>query len=46
MISVKNLSGIVSIDRDNNWVCADRKSHKTERLPNPVSLHPLLVLGS
>ncbi|KAL8538397.1 hypothetical protein ACS0TY_000407 [Phlomoides rotata] len=36
VISVKNLSGIVSIDRDNNWVCADRKSHKTERLPNPV----------
>lgn len=37
MISVKNVSGIVSIDKDNNWVCTDAKNHKRERLPDPVS---------
>lgn len=37
VISVKNVSGIVSIDKDNNWVCTDAKNHKRERLPDPVS---------
>lgn len=37
VISVKNVSGVVSIDRDNNWVCTDRKNRKTECLPNPVA---------
>ncbi|KAL1539853.1 hypothetical protein AAHA92_24285 [Salvia divinorum] len=37
VISVKNVSGFVSVDKDGNWVCADRKNRRTERLPDPVA---------
>lgn len=37
MISVKNVSGFVSVDKDGNWVCTDKKHRRTDRLPNPVS---------
>lgn len=43
VISVKNVSGYVSIDKDNNWVCTDRKNRKTECLPNPVAETKQLV---
>ncbi|PIN23522.1 hypothetical protein CDL12_03770 [Handroanthus impetiginosus] len=36
VMSVKNVAGFVSIDKDGNWVCTDKKNH-TERLPNPVA---------
>lgn len=44
VISVKNVSGVVSIDRDDNWVCTDRKNRKTECLPNPVSYFSLFLV--
>ncbi|KAK6155412.1 hypothetical protein DH2020_009660 [Rehmannia glutinosa] len=43
VISVKNVSGIVSVDEENNWVCNDAKNHKTERFPNPVAETKQLV---
>lgn len=48
VISVKDLSGNVWIDKDNNWVCDDRMNHKAERLPNPVSyfIHFLASVGT
>ncbi|KAL9164231.1 hypothetical protein ABFS82_06G091700 [Erythranthe guttata] len=36
VISVKNLSGFVSTDKDGNWLCTDGKHHKTDLVPNPV----------
>ncbi|KAG6400712.1 hypothetical protein SASPL_137554 [Salvia splendens] len=36
VISVKNVSGFVSVDKDGNWVCTDKKHRRTDRLPNPV----------
>ncbi|KAL6501023.1 hypothetical protein OROHE_025220 [Orobanche hederae] len=36
VISVKNISGYVSTDKDGNWVCTDGNHHKTNRIPNPV----------
>ncbi|CAK9309055.1 unnamed protein product [Citrullus colocynthis] len=35
LISVKNLSGFVSINSDGSWVCDDGK-HKAKTLPDPV----------
>ncbi|XP_051126109.1 uncharacterized protein LOC127248020 [Andrographis paniculata] len=44
VISVKNVSGLVSIDKNGNWVCAaDQKHHKTEHLPDPVAETKQLV---
>ncbi|KAI3457854.1 hypothetical protein Pfo_014517 [Paulownia fortunei] len=43
VISVKNVSGFVSIDNNNNWVCTDAKNRKTEQLPNPVAETKQLV---
>ncbi|KAL7106673.1 hypothetical protein ACP275_06G008600 [Erythranthe tilingii] len=43
VISVKDVSGFVSIDKDNNWVCTDANNRKTERFPNPVSETKRLV---
>ncbi|KAL6541417.1 hypothetical protein OROGR_010905 [Orobanche gracilis] len=37
VISVKNnVSGFVSIDKENNWVCRDGISHKTQHLLDPA----------
>ncbi|KAH6815384.1 plasma protein [Perilla frutescens var. hirtella] len=36
LISVKNISGFVSTDKDGNWVCTDGKHHKTDLVENPV----------
>lgn len=36
VISVKNISGFVSTDKDGNWLCTDGKQHKTNLIPNPV----------
>ncbi|KAG8381505.1 hypothetical protein BUALT_Bualt06G0128800 [Buddleja alternifolia] len=36
VISVKNISGVVSIDKDGNWMCTNDKNHTTETIPNPV----------
>ncbi|KAG6426630.1 hypothetical protein SASPL_110857 [Salvia splendens] len=36
VITVKNISGFVSTDKDGNWVCTDGKHHKTEVISNPV----------
>lgn len=36
VISVKNISGFVSTDKDGNWVCTDGKHHKTDVVENPV----------
>ena len=37
MISVKNLSGFVSVNADGSWVCEGGSKHKAEHLPDPVS---------
>lgn len=37
MISVKNLSGFVSLNADGSWNCESGGKHKIERLPDPVS---------
>ncbi|XP_057800679.1 uncharacterized protein LOC131016106 [Salvia miltiorrhiza] len=37
LISVTNISGFVSVDKDGNWVCTDRKNRRTECLPDPVA---------
>jgi hypothetical protein len=37
VISVKNLSGFLSVNADGSWVCEGGSKHKTERLPDPVS---------
>ncbi|GLT72765.1 hypothetical protein SLA2020_446690 [Shorea laevis] len=34
VMSVKNLSGFLSVNADGSWVCEGK--HKTERLPDPV----------
>ncbi|CAI0395147.1 unnamed protein product, partial [Linum tenue] len=36
VISVKNLSGLVSMNGDGSWVCEGGSGHKAEHLPNPV----------
>ncbi|KAL6508199.1 hypothetical protein OROHE_021741 [Orobanche hederae] len=44
VISVKNnVSGFVTIDKENNWVCRDGISHKTQRFPDPVAETKQLV---
>ncbi|KAL3630815.1 hypothetical protein CASFOL_023799 [Castilleja foliolosa] len=44
VITVKNnVSGYVSVDKDNNWVCTNAKSRKTERFPDPVAETKQLV---
>lgn len=42
IVCVKNVSGFVSVDKDGSWVCTG--SHKTERLPNPVSCKSVLIV--
>ncbi|CBI26485.3 hypothetical protein VitviT2T_024063 [Vitis vinifera] len=37
VISVKNFSGIISIDADGSWVCNAGDRHKAERHPDPVA---------
>lgn len=37
VISVKNISGFVSIDSDGSWVCEGSGRHKAERHPDPVA---------
>ncbi|XP_010528663.1 PREDICTED: uncharacterized protein LOC104805712 [Tarenaya hassleriana] len=37
VISVKNLSGFVSVRSDGSWVCEGGKSHRTETYPDPVA---------
>lgn len=39
VISVKNLSGFVSVEGDGSWVCtgSSTSKHKTQRLPDPVA---------
>lgn len=44
VISVKNMSGFVSTDKDGNWVCTDGKHHRTDVISNPVSCF-LVLLG-
>lgn len=46
VISVKNVSGFVSVDKDGNWECMGGDKHKTERLPDPVSCKSFLVIIS
>lgn len=41
VVCVKNASGFISVDRDGTWVCTG--SHKTERLPDPVSYKSDLI---
>lgn len=41
IVCVKNVAGFVSVDKDGRWVCTG--SHKTERLPNPVSCKSVLI---
>ncbi|KAG2701203.1 hypothetical protein I3760_06G033900 [Carya illinoinensis] len=36
VISVKNLSGIVTLNADGSWNCESRNKHKIERLPDPL----------
>ncbi|RDY10636.1 hypothetical protein CR513_04796 [Mucuna pruriens] len=36
VISVKNFSGILTIDGDGSWVCEKPDKHKAERHPDPV----------
>ncbi|XVF30527.1 hypothetical protein REPUB_Repub16aG0065700 [Reevesia pubescens] len=36
VISVKNLSGFVSINDDGSWTCEGGSSHRAERHPDPV----------
>lgn len=43
VISVKNVSGSVHVDKDGSWVCTGRKTNKTERLPDPVAETKQLV---
>lgn len=42
MISVKNVSGIVSVDEDGNWICTGKHS-RTDRIQNPVEEAKQLV---
>lgn len=44
VISVKNISGYVSTDKEGNWVCTDAKLHKTDVITNPVSFFVFLWL--
>lgn len=37
VISVKNFSGFISIDKDGNWVSNSEKRHKARRHPDPVA---------
>ncbi|GMY06914.1 Plasma membrane isoform 1 [Fagus crenata] len=37
VISVKNLSGFVSVNADGSWVCEGGSKHKAEHLPDPVA---------
>ena len=37
VISVKNISGFVSVNSDGSWVCEGGSKHKAERFPDPVS---------
>lgn len=43
IISVKNISGFVSIDKDGNWVCINVDKHKEEHFPDPVAETKQLV---
>ncbi|XP_073297839.1 uncharacterized protein [Primulina huaijiensis] len=43
VISVKNVSGFISVDKDGNWVCTSGKHRKTELIPNPVAESKQLV---
>ncbi|KAI3471312.1 hypothetical protein Pfo_027975 [Paulownia fortunei] len=43
VITVKNVSGFVSTDKDGNWVCTDGKHHKPDLIPNPVAETKQLV---
>ncbi|VFR03113.1 unnamed protein product [Cuscuta campestris] len=43
IISVKNVSGFVSIDKDQNWVCMGVDKHKEECFPDPVAETKQLV---
>lgn len=37
VISVKNVSGSVHIDKDGSWVCSGGQKHKTQLFPDPVA---------
>ncbi|KAJ0078755.1 hypothetical protein Patl1_23723 [Pistacia atlantica] len=37
VVSVKNLSGIVSINRDGSWVCEGDHRHRSRQYPDPVA---------
>ncbi|AAF06036.1 EST gb/AI998705 comes from this gene, partial [Arabidopsis thaliana] len=37
VISVKNLSGIVTVTSDGSWVCEGGKHHTTETFPDPLA---------
>ncbi|CAK9160640.1 unnamed protein product [Ilex paraguariensis] len=37
VISVNNISGFVSIDKDKSWVCTGGHKHKTKHHPDPVA---------
>lgn len=39
VISVKNLSGFVSINEDGSWTCEGGSGHRAEHHPDPVSHH-------
>lgn len=43
VISVKNISGFVSTDKDGNWLCTDGKQHHTNLIPNPVRCFSFLA---
>ncbi|KAM4069447.1 hypothetical protein ACB094_12G090500 [Castanea mollissima] len=37
VISVKNISGFVSVNSDGSWVCEGGSKHKAKRFPDPVA---------
>lgn len=41
VVSVKNLSGFVSVNPNGSWVCESK--HKTEHHPDPVSSRQMVV---
>ncbi|MFQ6627514.1 hypothetical protein Gotur_005970 [Gossypium turneri] len=46
VISVKNVSGFVSINDDGSWTSEGGRSHRKERIPDPVSHHARMAASS
>lgn len=46
VISVKNVSGFVSINDDGSWTSEGGRSHRKERIPDPVIHHAHMPASS